>query len=124
MSGGSPQSGPGACATATGALGTGAVNTEDAFLDQLAYYSNAAGQTCTARGALNEFPFGPYIQKREIPLNAITNSKVLAAIVTTGVLGMVSAEDPGLGWKYDNVTGQFIANDGTKDANNVEYYKH
>ena len=116
--------GPGACTTATGALGTGAVNTEVAFLDQLSYYSDAAGQTCTARGALNEFPFGPYIQKREIPLNAITNSKVLAAIVTTGVLGMVSAADPGLGWKYDSVTGQFIADDATLDASGVAYYTH
>ena len=115
--------GPTACTTASGVLGTGLADSKDAFLDQLSYYSNAAGQTCTARGDLNEFPYGPYIQKREIPLNAITNSKVLA-ISTGGVLGMVSTENPGLGWKYDNITGQFIADDVTKDANDIEYYKH
>lgn len=114
------------CTGVTGAaVGTGAINTEAAFLDQLAYYSNAAGATCTARGANNEFPFGPYIQKREIPLNAITDSKALATIVTAGVLGMVSTATPvGLGWKYDNVTGQFIADDATTDASGIEYYKH
>ena len=113
------------CTTPGGAVGTGAAGSEAAFLDQLAYYSNAAGQTCTHRGAANQFPFGPYIQKREIPSNAITSSKALATIVTSGVLGMVSTATPvGLGWKYDNVTGQFIADDANTDANGVEYYKH
>lgn len=113
------------CTGVTGAaLGTGAVNTEAAFLDQLAFYSNASGQTCTARGASNEFPFGPYLQKREVPLNPITNSKALA-ISTAGLLGMVSTEtSPGLGWKFDTVSGQFIADDANVDANSVEYYKH
>jgi prepilin-type N-terminal cleavage/methylation domain-containing protein len=113
-----------ACTTAGGALGTGAVNTEAAFLDQLAYYSNATGATCTARGAGNEFPLGPYIQKREIPKNAVTNSSALAAISTTGVLGLTSTANPGLGWKYDDVSGQFIADDATNDPNGLAYYKH
>lgn len=113
------------CTGVTGAVvGTGAVNTEAAFLDQLAYYSNAAGQSCTAKGAANEFPFGPYLQKREVPLNSITNSKALA-ISTAGLLGIISTEtSPGLGWKYDTGSGQFIADDANTDANSVEYYKH
>ncbi len=106
------------------AVGTGAVNTEAAFLDQLAYYSNASGQTCTARGATNQFPFGPYLQKHEVPLNPITNSKALA-ISTAGLLGIIStATSPGLGWKYDTGSGQFIADDANTDANGIEYYKH
>lgn len=113
-----------ACTTPGGAVGTGAVDTAAAFLDQLAYYSNAAGQTCTSKGANNEFPYGPYIQKREIPVNAITNSKALAAISTTGVLGLASSANPGLGWKYDSVSGQFIADDATNDSTGLAYYKH
>lgn len=111
-----------ACTTPGGAIGTGAVNSEAAFLDQLAYYSNAAGATCTSRGANNEFPFGPYIQKREIPTNAVTNDDTLV-ISTAGLLGMTTAST-NLGWKYDTVSGQFIANDATLDADGVEYYKH
>jgi prepilin-type N-terminal cleavage/methylation domain-containing protein len=112
------------CTGASGALGTGGANTDIAFLDQLAYYSNAAGQTCTSKGTGNVFPYGPYIQKREIPVNAITNSKVLAAISTAGLLGLASTANPGLGWKYDDVSGQFIADDATNDSNGVAYYKH
>jgi prepilin-type N-terminal cleavage/methylation domain-containing protein len=60
--GGSASSGGGAaCTGAAGAVGTGAINTEAAFLDQLAYYSNAAGATCTTKGTNNAFPYGPYI---------------------------------------------------------------
>lgn len=112
------------CTTPGGVAGTGLIDTDVAFLDQLAQYSNAAGQTCTHRGDSNEFPFGPYIQKREIPTNAITNSSALATIVTAGVLGMTSAADPGLGWKYDNKTGQLIADDATLDASGDAYYTH
>jgi prepilin-type N-terminal cleavage/methylation domain-containing protein len=113
-----------ACTTPGGAIGTGAVDTSAAFLDQLAYYSNAAGATCTSRGAANDFPFGPYIQKREIPKNAITDSTALAAISTTGVLGLASTANPGAGWKYDSVSGQFIADDSTNDPKGLAYYKH
>lgn len=113
-----------ACTTGGGALGTGGTNSEAAFLDQLAYYSNAAGKTCTVKGANNEFPYGPYIQKREIPVNAVTNSKVLAAFSVTGILGLTSTANPGAGWKYDSVSGQFIADDATLDSNGLAYYKH
>ncbi|MEQ1560849.1 MAG: prepilin-type N-terminal cleavage/methylation domain-containing protein [Methyloglobulus sp.] len=106
-----------ACTTAGGVLGTGTTaNTETAFLDQLAYYSNSAGKTCTARGAGNEFPLGPYIQKREIPKNPITDSNVLAPFSTAGVLGLTTLTAGG-GWKYDSVSGQFIADDTNKGYN-------
>ncbi len=123
--GGSASSGGGAaCTGASGTAGAGAINTKDAFLDQLAYYSNAAGATCTTKGTNNAFPYGPYIQKREIPNNAVTNSSALAAISTAGVLGLTSAADPGLGWKYDSVSGQFIADDNTNDPKGNKYYTH
>lgn len=117
-----------ACTGASGAVGTGGQNSETAFLDQLAYYSNAAGATCTTRGTNNAFPYGPYIQKREIPKNPVTNNSALAAISTAGVLGLISTADPvGLGWKYDDVSGQFIADDATKDPTDTtgvkKYYQ-
>ena len=108
--------GAAACTGASGAVGTGAVNTETAFLDQLAYYSNSAGATCTTRGTANAFPYGPYIQKHEIPKNPITESNTLAAFSTTGVLGLTTTTIAG-GWKYDSVSGQFIADDTNKGYN-------
>jgi hypothetical protein len=53
-----------------------------------------------------------------------TTSKVLAAFSTTGALGLTSAASPGAGWKYDSVSGQFIADDGTNDSNGTKYYLH
>ncbi len=104
------------CTGASGAVGTGGANTDIAFLDQLAYYSNAAGATCTTKGTNNAFPYGPYIQKHEIPKNPITESNVLAAFSTTGVLGLTTTTAGG-GWKYDSVSGQFIADDTNKGYN-------
>lgn len=107
--------GAAACTGASGAVGAGGVNTDDAFLDQLAYYSNSAGATCTTRGTANAFPYGPYIQKREIPKNPITEINTMVTI-STGALGLTTTTVAG-GWKYDNVSGQFIANDTNKGYN-------
>ena len=110
-------------ACATGTAGTGLLNTEEALKEQLTYYSNAAGQTCTIAddpaGGVVEYPFGPYI-KGNLSVNPVTNVGTVT-IVTTGDLAMPAAIASG-GWRFDTTSGKFIADDtvGT-DSNGVVY---
>lgn len=84
-----------------------------AFKAQLTLYSDVSGQTSNTKNA--SFRYGPYIKRSDIPKNPITESNDLE-FQGTGALGMTGAADPFVttpakGWKYDVVTGQFIAND-------------
>ena len=97
----------GATCPNSGTAGSGGINTEQAFIDQLTRYSNLAGATCTTTDA--SFKYGPYVKKEALPNNSLTDSNTLV-ISTTGALGMAGNATPA-GWKFDNVTGQFIADD-------------
>ena len=117
----------GACAGGT--AGSGAADTEAAMEEQLRFYSNAAGQTCSSRdvpaGGVVEYPFGPYI-KNPIPNNPITSDDTVA-VVTTGNLAMTGVGDSSAtpptagGWRYDTTSGKFIADDTGPDSNGVAY---
>ena len=108
----------GACAG--GAVGTGAIHTEQAIIDQLTRYSNDAGDTCTipVAGALT-FPYGPYVQGDTLPTNPITGSSAFA-VIFTGSLA-VTADGAGLGWKFDTLSGKLIINDTNLDSAGVAY---
>ncbi len=87
--------------------GTNAANSNLAFLWQLTRYTDAAGDAVLTADATHIY--GPYLKKEEIPLEAITTSSALK-VETVGTLGLVGeGTDPG-GWRFDNVTGQFIVN--------------
>ena len=101
----------GATCPASGTAGTGGVNSEQAFIDQLTRYTNAAGQSCTTTDAT--FKFGPYLKKDTMPDNPITALNAVK-METTGALGMIGEATDG-GWRFDVVTGQFIANDQDYD---------
>lgn len=101
----------GATCPGTGAAGTGAVNTVTAFMDQLTRYTNAAGQSCTTKDTT--FKYGPYLKKDALPKNPITDNNTLV-ISTAGALGMLG-NATAAGWKFDNGTGQFIADDVAYD---------
>jgi len=101
----------GATCPASGTAGTGGINTEQAFINQLSRYSNKSGQTCTTTDAT--FKYGPYMKKDSLPNNTLTDIKTLV-VSTTGALGMTGNATPA-GWKFDNVTGQFIADDAAND---------
>lgn len=119
---------PGAVASTGGVCpapltaGTGLLNTPEALQEQLRYYSNNAGQTCSASdvppGGVVEFPFGPYI-KSDIPANPVTSDATIT-VVTTGDLAMGGAGAGG-GWRYDTVSGKFIADDTDPDGNGTAY---
>lgn len=80
-----------------GALGAAA------FVTQLTRYTNSAGLACTGFDAA-QFRFGPYL-KEGMPNNPLgTNNTVV--VVSTGVLGLVSAG--GGGWRFDSITGELV----------------
>jgi len=113
----------GAPAACTTTVTGGAIDTQAAFLEQLAFYTNAAGQACKMRGTGNEFKFGPYLKKDAAPTNPITTVSTIA-VGSTGNLGLESGVTNGTGgWLYDSKTGQFIANDHRLiPPSTTEYY--
>jgi len=94
-----------------GTAGSGAADSSAAFLEQLAYYTNTTGQSCSLKddGAGNLYPYGPYLKKSILPGNPVSLDDTLT-IVTAGNLTM-AGDGAGGGWKFDNKTGKFIAND-------------
>ena len=86
--------------------GTYAVNTEATFTAQLASFTSAAGVVSTTKDAT--YKYGPYLKKSTLPAEPINNIATVE-IVTTGTLGMTASGSTG-GWKFDNKTGQLIAN--------------
>lgn len=89
---------------ATGAAGTGAITTEQAFREQLTLYTNPVGAACTGTGAA--FVFGPYL--REIPINPANNLGTVE-VLNGGVLGGLPAPDDSHGWVFDVITGELAA---------------
>ena len=85
------------------AVTSGAANSQEAFINQLTRYTNDAGLACTGKDAT--FKYGPYL-KGAIPDNPEGTTNTIA-VVSAGVLGLTSAA--GGGWRYDTVTGEFIA---------------
>ncbi len=102
----------GATCPGTGTAGTGAVDTEQAFLDQLTRYTNAAGQACSTTDSV--FKFGPYYKKDALPNDPIVNTVNTVTVVNTGDLAMTADGTAG-GWKFDNVTGKLIMNHTSYD---------
>jgi len=110
----------GGTCVAGGAVGTGAINTDRAFKDQLAFYTNAAGQSCTIQGddgtPATYFPYGPYLKKDTLPKNTMTDAELLT-IVTVGNLQLAGTAAPavGKGWRFDNKSGKFVADHADYD---------
>ncbi|MBT8437335.1 MAG: type II secretion system GspH family protein [Gammaproteobacteria bacterium] len=104
-------------AACTGTDGTGtaadAGQRAQAFLDQLSLYTDAQGGACSIKDA--NFQYGPYLKKGTLPDNPITNvGSALAEFVVVNAGDLVMAADGADGgWKYDVLTGKFIANDNT-----------
>jgi len=105
-----------------GTAGSGAADSQAAVVEQLKYYSNSTGQTCsisdTTDTAAVEYPFGPYI-KGDLPANPVTHNGTVA-IETTGDLDMTAAAAGG-GWRYDTTSGKFIADDTSKDSSGTQF---
>ena len=102
----------------SGTAGTGAASTQAAFESQLTLYTNAAGEACSTPEA-GAYPFGPYIEGDSLPVNPVTQDGTLL-FNATGDLAM-GGTAPGLGWRFDTVSGKFIANDTSNDSQGNPY---
>ncbi len=106
-----------------GTASTGAINTAQAFMDQLLTYTNASGQACTLGDAIT-FKYGPYFRKG-IPSDSITGKGSVAAdiVVTTAGTPLAPAAATG-GWAYDTRSGQIVMNSNALDSKNNAYSTH
>ena len=89
------------------------------FDAQMNYYSDIDGNVCDIKDAT--FKFGPYL-KNGLPANPLTKVATLV-VVTTGSLNL-SDDGGAAGWKFDSVSGKFIANDNTLDLAGLAYSTH
>ena len=104
-----------------GTAGTGTGGDAQTFLDQMSLYTDAEGKACSTTDAT--FKYGPYLKKNKMPVNPITKSSVLD-VVSTGNLVMAGS-DPAAGWKFDVLTGKFIADDAVNtDPSGATYDTH
>jgi general secretion pathway protein G len=101
-----------------GSAGTGAINTQQAVIDQLTKYSSATGTTCS--GADPTTLLGPYLRKG-VPADPITNSAAIA--VATAGIPLAPAAATG-GWSYDVKTGQIVMNSNANDSKGAAYSTH
>jgi general secretion pathway protein G len=112
----------GTCPTG-GTPSTGAINTAQAFMDQLLMYTNASGQACTLGDPIT-FKYGPYFRKG-IPSDSITGKGAAAAdIVVTSAGTPLGALAPTGGWAYDTRSGQIVMNSNALDSKGNAYFTH
>ena len=104
----------GASCPNSGTAGTGdasdAAKSEDAFLSQLTYYTNAAGQACSTTDAI--FKYGPYLKKRPLTAEPFTDSPIIEVVAISDLTmgaNTTPAAGPG-GYRYDSTNGKFIVN--------------
>ncbi len=109
-----------ACVGTPGTGDGGVGNEALTFQDQMSMYTAANGMACSTKDANHKY--GPYLKKRDLPNNPVTGVSTFAVVID-GDLDM-DGDNINLGWKYDNITGKFIANDTTADPNGVTYDKH
>jgi len=87
--------------------GTNAANTVAAFTSQLTQYTDIAGVVSLTK--TGPYVYGPYLKKAALPPEPVSGLATLV-ISTTGTLGMTADGATTGGWKFDNKTGQLIAN--------------
>ncbi|MGB5177127.1 MAG: prepilin-type N-terminal cleavage/methylation domain-containing protein [Gammaproteobacteria bacterium] len=110
------------CPNGTGGLAAESAGTLAGLTNQLVRYTNNAGESCSisddpAGGAV-EYPFGPYLKADVFPENPVVDANTVT-FVTTGDLDMGGAD--ATAWRYDTVSGKFIADDTSADGNGVAY---
>ncbi|HEX7009247.1 MAG TPA: prepilin-type N-terminal cleavage/methylation domain-containing protein [Phycisphaeraceae bacterium] len=85
----------------------------DTIEAQLTQYSNAAGATQATKDTATGFIYGPYL--RSIPPLPVNCPR-------KGATGVAAADNTGIGWIYNENTGEIHANTTTeKDDNGVLY---
>jgi prepilin-type N-terminal cleavage/methylation domain-containing protein len=109
----------GTCTTAGGVAGAGAINSAAAFIEQLTYYSNADGATCSVRVQASGYSLGPYL--KAIPAEQITNPpKADVVVISTGAQNQTPSGTTG-GYQFDNRSGSLVMNSSAIGRRNKAY---
>ena len=112
----------GATCPGGGTAGTGAENTNQAFMDHMLMYSNAEGQTCSIGDAT--FKYGPYLRKG-IPHDSLTGKGSVKDDIVVSFTGATLAPTVTTGgWAYDTKSGQIVMNSNVNDTRSKPYYTH
>ena len=110
------------CPNGTGGAAADGAGTLSGLTNQLARYTNAAGESCSISddppGGVVEYPFGPYLKADVFPENPVTDTNTVT-FVATGDLAMGGAD--ATAWRYDTLSGKFIADDTSLDGQGVAY---
>jgi len=96
--------------TCAGTAGTGAADTEEAFISQLALFTNGDGLACSTRsdGTNDVYIYGPYLNRDELPVS-ITGFNDLDVVIDGDLnLTGAAANTADAGWKFDNRSGKLI----------------
>jgi general secretion pathway protein G len=103
---------PGAVADGLG----NAAGSEDAFKNQLLYYTNVNGAVSQTKSASH--PFGPYLRRPfpKAPIGAHTGSSTVK-VENAGAL--LTGSDGSTAWRYDYTTGEFILNSNATSSDGV-----
>jgi len=119
---GSTDSTTAGCPGGTGGAAGDTAGTLTGLTNQLARYTNAAGESCSISddpaGGVVEYPFGPYLKADVFPNNPVTSTNDIS-FVATGDLAMGGAD--ATAWRFDTLSGKFIADQTTLDGNGVAY---
>jgi len=89
-----------------------AVQSAEAFVDQLTKYTEASGKTAGDSTTLTAPIYGPYLKTTTLPTNPY-NAKngVTCDTTTTDITTRAAVPGDGTGWKFYVKTGVLIAND-------------
>jgi prepilin-type N-terminal cleavage/methylation domain-containing protein len=98
----------------------GADNDEDTFINQLTKKTSVGGLVGTTATV---HIFGPYLRGGVPPLPVGPN-KGAREIFLAGTGPVVDETKTDVGWIYNSVTGDVIANSDDKDESDVEYSKY
>jgi general secretion pathway protein G len=116
----------GAVACTGGTAGSGAVNTPQAFADQMLLASDIDGHTCSV-GSTPGYKFGPYLRKG-IPADPNGVGGNLAGAVVAGIAAVATptgapivVAGTGGGWIYDAVSGQILMNSTAIDSRGIAW---
>ncbi len=115
----------GTTACTGGTAGSGAVNTAQAWADQLLLASDATGHTCTV--AINDYRFGPYLRKgipADINGTGANAAGAVVAGIAVSITGAPIVATAAGGWAFDTKSGQIVMNSTALDSKGNAYSTH
>ena len=115
------------CPNGTGGAAGDTAGTLTGLTNQMVRYTNATGESCSISddpaGGVVEYPFGPYLKADAFPENPVIDANTVTFIMVgdagAGDLAMGGAD--ATAWRYDTVSGKFIADDNSLDGTGVAY---